>query len=318
MTQTILVTGGAGYLGGQFIRELAMEPAYKDATIRIYDNLMRRRFDGMMDLPAGLHYQFVEGDILDRLNLERAMAGVDKVVHLAGLVSTPFSFKDAEWMQQVNGLGTAAVVDTALEAKVTHLVFASSAAVYGPGGPFRESDKTKPMSPYANSVAKAETELRNGAQRGLATTIVRLGSLFGVAAGMGFEDVISRLSFLAGVRRTLVIHGDGEQIRPMIHVQDAARLLRLCLEQNRVQHTIVNGVTLNPSVKEIVEQLERLVPGLPIRYTDQDMLTRISYQVDGSRALELGFVPQFDLAGGLSEVLFHWRHFKPIPSIVEP
>ncbi len=302
----ILVTGGAGYIGSQLIRDLAEDARFADYTIRIYDNLRREHLCGLMDLPPNGRYEFIEGDILDRLNLKRAMRGVEAVVHLAAIVKTPLSFDHPEWTEQVNHWGSASVVDCALETGVSRLLYVSSASVYGPGGPFRETDTCHPVGPYAISKLKGEQEAIRANY-----TIVRLGTVFGNAPAMRFDGIANRLTYLAGVGRAMVVRGSGEQIRPLIHVRDGSAILRLCLADPQTIGETINCVTVNPSINRIARAVQALAPDIPIRYTDQDILTEISFRVEAAKLAGMGFQPQFNLEQGLEEMLSRWRGFQP-------
>ncbi|MCP4544788.1 MAG: NAD(P)-dependent oxidoreductase [Chloroflexi bacterium] len=303
----ILITGGAGYIGSQLARDLATDPRFSDHIIRIYDNLQRQHLCGLMDMPSDGRYEFIEGDILDRLNLERAMQGVRAVVHLAAVVKTPISFDHPEWTEQVNHWGTASVVDCALSADVTRFLYVSSASVYGPGGPFREIDVCRPVGPYAISKLKGESEAIRSR-----FAIVRLGTVFGNAPAMRFDGIANRLAYQVGVGRSMIIHGSGEQVRPLIHIRDASAVLRLCLADSRAKGKIINAVTMNPTINEIAHALQTIVPDAPIRYTDQDILTEISFHIDSTKLTELGFQPQFSLEQGLEKIVSRWRGFRPM------
>jgi UDP-glucose 4-epimerase len=301
----VVVTGGAGYIGSQLVRDMALDPQFADYTIRIYDNLQRQHFCGLMDLPADGRYEFIEGDILDRLNLGRAMRDAQIVVHLAAIVKTPLSFDHPEWTEQVNHWGTASVVDCALNARISRLLYVSSASVYGPGGPFRETDACRPIGPYAISKLKGEGEAIRSP-----FTIVRLGTVFGNAPAMRFDGIANRLAYLVGVGRPMVIYGSGEQIRPLVHIQDASTVLRRCMIDPKVEGEVINAVTINPSVNQIARTLQAIAPDASSRYTDQDILTEISFQVDSTKLIEMGFQPQFSLERGLREMLVRWRGFR--------
>lgn len=305
----ILVTGGAGYIGSRLIRDMVYNAQLHDVTIRIYDSLRYKQFNGLMDLPEDGRYEFIEGDILDRLNLQRAMQDTIAVVHLAAIVTTPLSFDHPEWTGQVNHWGTASVVECALRAGVKRLVYVSSASVYGPGGPFCETDRCRPIGPYAISKRRGEVEVLQGQARGLTTTIVRLGTTFGNAPAMRFDATANRFAFLVGVGRSMVIHGSGEQIRPLIHIRDASDVLLRCLTDPVFEGETINAVTLHPSVNDIAQTVQSIVPDATIYYTDQDILTELSFDLDSSKLHAMGFVPKYDLDYGLREMLARWKGF---------
>ncbi len=309
--EVILVTGGVGYIGSQLIRDLATDSHFSNCTVRIYDNLQRHHLYALLDLPQEGRYEFVEGDILDRLGLERAMQGVSAVIHLAAIVRTPLSFEHPEWTSQINHWGTASVVEAALNTRVPRLIYASSASVYGPGGPFQETDPCRPIGPYAISKRQGEEEVLQGGERGLAVTIIRLGTVFGNAPAMRFDASASRLAYQVGVGRPMVIRGSGEPIRPLIYVNDASAVLRLGLLNERTAGEIINAVTINPSINDIAHTLQSLVPAATIRYTDQDILTEVSFAVDSSKLLTFGFTPHFTLKQGLKVMLARWQGFVP-------
>ena len=262
-----------------------------------------------MDLPVAGRYEFIEGDILDRLNLQRAMQDAVAVIHLAAIVTTPLSFDHPEWTEQINHWGTAAVVDCMVCAGAPRLIYTSSASVYGPGGPFKETDPCRPIGPYAISKRKAEDEVRQGAERGLEAIIVRLGTTFGNAPAMRFDATANRFAYLAGVHRPMVIYGSGDQVRPLIHIRDASSVLRRCLAEPAFVGETINAATAHPSVNDIAEAVQRLMPEATVRYTDQDVLTEISFDVDVSKLESMGFTSAVSLEEGLKEVLARWQGF---------
>jgi nucleoside-diphosphate-sugar epimerase len=129
---------------------------------------------------------------------------------------------------------------------------------------------------------------------------------------MRFDAVAGRLAYLVGVKRPMVIHGSGNQSRPLIHIQDASATIRLCLTNSQTEGEIINAVTINTTANEIAEILQTLVPEATIRYTDQNILTEISYVVDSTKLMDMGFNPQFDLETGLKEMLTRWQGFQPM------
>lgn len=297
---TVLVTGGCGYLGSRLLRVLPR--AIPGGRIRILDNFQRGTQGALLDLPEEGAYEVHEGDLLDPGALRRALRGVDAVVHLAALVRTPMSFENPTWMQQVNYWGTAHLVEAALEAGVRRFVYPSTSAVYGPGGPFDETAPCRPLGPYASSKLRAESAVRAATDRGLGACILRLGMLYGLAPAMRFDGVVNRLLFLAGTGRALTVFGDGRQRRPVVHVDDAARAIVMALEGAFGQDTL-NLASGNPTVLELVEAIRAERPDAEVRFTEQDVLTHLSFEVLSSRARHLGWSPAVDHGAAVAAFL---------------
>jgi UDP-glucose 4-epimerase len=321
MSHTILVTGGAGYIGSRLIRDLAADPALADCTIRIYDNLQRETYVTLIDLPEGGRFQFVEGDILDNVGVRRALDGVWAVVHMAAIVRTPLSFGPPGWVEQVNHWGTANLIESAAAAGVQTLIYTSSAAVYGPmdavgGQPFREGDFCRPVGLYAESKLRAERHVRvANEQSQMMTAILRLGTVFGQAPAVRFDAVANRFAYLAGIHRPLTIYGTGDQVRSQLHVSDASSAIRFALRHaDQMAGRTYNVVGENVSVLGLVEAIRALRPGTGVRYTEQDVLTHLSFAIDGSQLNGLGWYPQVSLEVGLAEMLDHMRGFAPFSS----
>lgn len=311
----ILVTGAAGYLGSQLIRDLAVEAYGGARTIRLLDNLQRNGLAALMDLPEDGRYEFLEGDILDPLVVRQGLRGVAAVVHLAAVVRTPFSFEHSAWTEQVNHWGTARLVEQCLEAGARRFVLASSASVYGPGGPFLEDATCRPVGPYARSKLGAERAVLEAAGRGLEPTVLRLGTIFGDAPGIRFDSVMNRFAYLAGVGRPLTVYGSGDQVRPVVHVRDVCAAIRFCLDgHSEGVGSMFNVVGENASVTDFIEAVQRVRPDVRVTYTEQDVRTRLSLSLDGGRIERLGWRPRHTVAEGIAAVVARFRSLTTPPA----
>jgi UDP-glucose 4-epimerase len=286
------------------IRDLAAESGLASLKIRILDNMQEKNYRTLMNLPAKVAYQFIEGDILDPAVVAYALQGVDVVVHLAAVVKTPMSFENPTWVEQVNHWGTARLVESCLEAGVERFILASSAAVYGPGGPFSEADICRPFGAYAQSKYKAEHSVLSAIPRGLQPVVLRFGTIFGPAPTIRFDAVANRFAYLAGSGRPLVVFGRGDQIRPFIHVVDASASIRFSLRQmGKMNGQVYNIVGNNASVIDLVETVRIINPSVEVRYTEQDILTHLSIEVTNRKITEQGWQPKLSLEDGLGDLV---------------
>jgi UDP-glucose 4-epimerase len=307
MPSTLLITGGCGYLGSRLIRDIAHHFT-TPVTIRILDHVRHGQVRALMDLPAQATYELVDGDLLDPTILRAALEDVDAVIHLAAVVRTPLSYDNPAWLEQVNHWGTAQLVEACRAVGVQRLIFTSTTAVYGPEGPHDEDSPCRPQGPYAQSKLSAEKVIHAAQDRGLQPTILRLGTLFGLAPITRFDAVANRFAYLAGVRHPLTVYGDGSQRRPLVHVADAAAAI-IHLLQSPPDEITYNLVGVTTSVLDIVDAIHQTAPTAVVQFDDRDIRTHLSFIAGSAKLRDAGWEPQVTLTDGLAEII---RHFTAL------
>lgn len=304
---TILLTGACGYLGSSLIKELIEK--YPNKIIRILDNLQNQGYEALMNLPKA-EIEFIEGDILDAQTVEYVLENVELVIHMAAIVTTPMNFEHPTWVHQINHWASTQLAEVC-RANNIKFIYTSSTAVYGPGGPFVETNQCKPIGPYASSKRNAEKDIERAGERGLEYMILRLGSLFGKAPITRFDGVANRMTYLAGVGRALTVYGSGEQRRPVVHVTDASQAIIASIENFEIGKTY-NVVSDNPSVLEIVNILQAIKPDLTVRFTEQDVLNHLTFSVNSSLFQLTGWTPKIDLHDGLGDLLASFQNVSSL------
>ncbi|HYC69851.1 MAG TPA: NAD-dependent epimerase/dehydratase family protein [Opitutaceae bacterium] len=212
----ILITGGAGFIGSHLAEHFQGQ-----AAVRVLDNLRTGHRRNL----AGLDVEFIEGSILDRGLLARAMEGVDYVFHLAALVSVPESVSRPQECTELNVTGCVNVLEAAAEHGVRKVVLSSSAAVYGdnPEVPKRETMTPEPRSPYAVTKLVGEYYCQLFAEsRGLETAALRFFNVFGPRQDPkgAYAAAVPIFFQRALAHAPITIHGDGGQTRDFIYVKD--------------------------------------------------------------------------------------------------
>lgn len=212
----VLVTGGAGFIGSHIV-----EHFQGHAEIRVLDNLRsghRRNLDG-------LKCDFLEGSIMDRPLVRKAMEGVDYVFHLAAMISVPESMQKPVECTEINTIGTLIVLEEAERAGVKKMTFSTSAAIYGdnPATPKVETMFPEPKSPYAVSKLDGEYYCGMFTREGrLETACLRYFNVFGPRQDPKSQYAAAVPIFVDKAVRNdpITIYGDGEQTRDFIFVKD--------------------------------------------------------------------------------------------------
>lgn len=297
----VLVTGGAGYVGSALVRRLAALDAV--AEITVYDDLSAGRYETFLGAPvAGAPVRFVRASILDTRRLAEVVSGVDVVVHLAAQVATPFGNLDPHFFEQTNHWGTAEVAYAVERAGVTRLVYVSSAAVYGntQGAERTDADPAAPETHYALSKLRGEAHVLR-LQGATQVAVVRLGNVFGVAPGMRFEAGINKIAFDAVHQARVQIFGQGSQVRPVVHLDNAcAGLAALAVED--LPGTRLCLVDRNLTVLEVRDALADAVPGLETIFVSQHMEMRSLRVAPSAFFVGRGWARAPDLGAEIREV----------------
>ncbi|WP_243758105.1 NAD-dependent epimerase/dehydratase family protein [Allobranchiibius sp. GilTou38] len=258
---TILVTGGAGFIGSNFTRA-ALAAGH---TVRVLDDLST----GLRDNLGDIHAEVVIGSLTDPEVLAGAVAGVEHIVHLGAIGSVPSSVRDPVRCNEVNVTGTVGLIEAARAAGVRHVVFFSSSAVYGanPATPIGERDWVRPMSPYGVSKLSGEQYLLAAQQSyGLQTLVFRPFNVYGPGqrADHTYAAVIPAFLDATLAGRPLRIEGDGEQTRDFLFVATVCRVLLAAVERGVWHPEPVNlAYSTQTSINDLVSAVGRAAGAYP-------------------------------------------------------
>lgn len=296
--KTVLITGGAGYIGTALVDALAASG--QPLEVIVYDNLSRGQRDFFLGprLPDNLSLRFVQGDILDTRRLKAALSGVDAVVHLAARVLTPFAHGDPHLYEQVNHWGSAEL-SYLLEDHPAHLIALSSTSVYGGGaGAVGVGSPTRPRTWYGTSKLRGEQMVsRLGDQ--MPVHVLRCGNVYGYSRSMRFDAVINRFAFEAHHAGQISIHGDGGQGRAFIHVDHVAAVLSSLVLGDGLPGGTYDLIDRNLSILEIAEGLREVIPELEMIFIEQDMPRRNLLVKPDYRIMDRGYFQQRPFVGEL-------------------
>ncbi len=256
MLDNVLITGGAGFIGSNFVRYLNEHSP--TTHIRVFDDLS----SGLISNLQGAQCEFIEGTLLDKLALGGATKGVDSVVHLGAIGSVPRSVAFPEPSHDANATGTLNVLEAARENGVSHVVVASSSSVYGsnPSLPKNELDWTRPLSPYAASKLATEAyALAYGFSYGMQTLALRFFNVYGPRqrADHDYAAVIPRFiqAALSGI--PLTIYGDGNNSRDFTFVESVCEaLFDACMRQVHHPQPVNLAFGTNTTLLRLIEILE--------------------------------------------------------------
>jgi dTDP-glucose 4,6-dehydratase len=298
----LLVTGGAGFIGSEFVRMTLRE--HPGDRVTVLDKLTYagnpRNLDPVRDDPG---FRFVHGDIVDAALVNELTAGVDVILNFAAESHVDRSLEAPGQFIQTDVYGTFVLLEAARAAGHERFLQVSTDEVYGdvPVGWSREDDPLRPRSPY--SASKAGAELLIGAYRAsFAMPVVTTRSCNTYGPYQYPEKIVPLFITNAIEERPLPLYGDGTAVRDYLHVEDHCRGIDVALrhggpsaDYNIGTGSEIDGVTVADTVLRLLDR----PPSLRQFVRDRPGHDR-RYAVDSSRLRALGWEPRVEFESGMA------------------
>ncbi len=269
---SILITGGSGYIGESLFSELNRINC--DSRIINYDNLSRKNYSFFINNKfESLNAKFEHGDLLDTKRLLELMKNVDTVIHLAGLVTTPYADHTPHLFEQNNHWGTSSLMTAIERSNIKRVIFLSTATVYGNlAHPVDEQAMPQPETFYCVSKYQAEKQLQR-IEENCEVFILRSGNVYGYNTSMRMDAFINKFMFEAHYFNKIRITGAGNQYRPVIHVDKLAFVLAALVDE-KIQPGTYNVAQHNFSINDVAKAIQSIYPKLDMVYSSQNMPMR--------------------------------------------
>lgn len=297
----IVITGALGHIGSRLVRELPL--VVPDLDMVLIDNLATQRFPSLFDLPGPSRCHFLEGDVTE-MDLDPVFDGADAIIHLAAITDATSSFGRKDEVEHVNLTATGRVAAAAAKTGAA-LLFPSSTSVYGSQTEIVDEncrdDELKPQSPYAETKLREEALLAElGETSGLRFAACRFGTIFGTSPGMRFHTAVNKFCWQAVMGQKLTVWRTAyDQKRPYLDLADAVSAVAFFLEGDGFDGRVYNVVTVNATVRQVVDIIRGFVPDLDVGFVDERIMNQLSYEVLNTRLDQAGFAPAGDLEKGI-------------------
>ncbi|MGI4828787.1 MAG: GDP-mannose 4,6-dehydratase [Janthinobacterium lividum] len=333
--KTVLITGGAGFIGCNLAHRLLEET---DARVRVFDNLSRRGVEHnlawLQSLRNAKRLEVIKGDIRDARAVTEAMRDVSEVYHLAAQVAVTTSIDDPHTDFEINALGTLRVLEAArLSSRKPFLLFTSTNKVYGSlervpvqaaatryqfASPscqgVNEEENLDFHSPYGCSKGTADQYVRDYARiYGLPTVVFRMSCIAGPRQ-FGNEDQgwVAHFLYSALAGLPVTVYGDGRQVRDVLHVTDLVEAMLAARDHRRTTrgqiYNLGGGLSRSTSVVEMLRSIEgTLGRPLNLRYAEVRPGDQPLYISDtGKIERHTGWQPRRSLADTLGNIRTFW------------
>ena len=319
----VLVTGGAGFIGSNLCQALLD----KNNKVTCLDNFETGKKANIADFESHKNFRLIEGDIRNIADCEKAVKGIDYVLHQAALGSVPRSINDPITSNDVNISGFLNMLVASRDAGIKRFVYAASSSTYGDSEsmPKVEDIIGKPLSPYA--ITKYVNELYAdifSKTYGLETIGLRYFNVFGRKQDPNgaYAAVIPKFVSMLMSGESPVINGDGNYSRDFTYIDNViqANLLSLVTQKKEAINTIYNVAfgdrnTLNDLVgylKEYLSEFDATISNIEIEYGPNRVGDIPHSHASVLKAKNnLNYAPQFSLQQGLKEaVKWYWKNLK--------
>lgn len=308
----VLVTGGAGFIGSNFIRYYLQKHPHVN-LINLDALTYCGNLDNLKDIADNPHYRFVEGDICDRETVEKNMQNMDVVFHFAAESHVDNSIKDPYVFTRTNVLGTHVLLEAAKKMRVKRFVHISTDEVYGSimHGSFKETDPLEPNSPYAASKAGAELLVRGFfVTFGLPVIVTRSSNNFGPYQYPEKMIPLFVTNLLEG--KKVPLYGDGMNVRDWLYVLDNCEAIDFVATNGKIGEVYNIGGGNELSNYELTRLL------LHLTNKDESFIEKVPdrlahdrrYSLDSQKIRQLGWQPTFHFTDALQGTVAWYKHHE--------
>ena len=306
----IVVTGALGHIGSALIREPRLVEAATELIL--VDDFSTQRYASLFDLPPGTKYTLLRGDVESVVTPE-ALAGVSAVIHLAAIAEPSTGITDPNWLTTHN-LGSTRHVAEACASAGVPLVFPSSTSVYaGTTEVVNESSLAdNPQSPYAQCKLQEESLILDLVEDGLRAAVFRFGTIFGTSPGMRFHTAVNKFCWQAACGEDIEVWSTAlDQRRPYLALSDATRLLARTALEGIFPGKVINAVSCNITVRDVLEAIEKCGYSLDVRLVSSPLMTSTSFETSTELAQSLGFEFDGQLLSAVQDTLTRLGRLGP-------
>lgn len=306
----LLVTGGAGFIGSNFIRYwLSNYP--EDDIINLDLLTYAGHKESLADISSNPHYQFVQGNICDPVLVDDLMSKVEVIVHFAAESHVDRSIKDPSIFVKTNVLGTQVLLDSALKHQIKRFHHVSTDEVFGAlsletTDKFSESTSYNPHSPYSASKAGSDHLVRSYADTyGLSISITNCSNNFGPYQDP--EKFLPRMITNLLDDKKIPIYGDGKYIRDWLYVEDHCKAIDMAITKGAAGETYcVGGMTDSVNNLQLAQKVLQILgkDNSSIEFVKDRPGHDRRYAVDWTKINhDLGWKPQNDFDTWLKETI---------------
>lgn len=298
---TVLVTGGAGYVGSVLVPKLLQQ----GHQVRVLDLFLFG--DDVLDgVKTDPRLDLIKGDLRDRKVLERAIPGCDAIIHLACISNDPSFELDPALGKSINYDCFFDLVELAKKHRVRRFVYASSSSVYGIKAEPNVTEELSldPLTDYSKYKALCEQVLLKERCPGFVPLIIRPATICGYSPRLRLDLSVNILTNLAYHNRRITVFG-GEQMRPNLHIEDMADLYLWTLRwpEHRIDGKIYNAGFQNMRIREIAHLVrDEVGPDVKIVTTPTD--DHRSYHISSEKInRELGWLPRHTVQDAIRDLV---------------
>ena len=303
----ILITGGAGYLGSVFTRNLL-----KNHEVIVYDNLMYNQ-TSLVDLSNNPNFTFHYGDVREWSKLKYLVEQVDIVIPLAALVGFPLCEKDKDLATSINTTQIQNIVDVLSDDQM--ILYPNTNSGYGTRGDgmVDETNELTPISHYGQTKCEAEDYIINESN-GIS---FRLATVFGVSSRMRTDLLVNDFVYKLLTDRYITLF-EHKFVRNFIHIQDVSRAFEYMIDNYYTFNNEIFNLGLsdeNITKKQLVEKIQSHIPDTSVNYSDYYVdPDKRDYIVSNEKIEEAGWKPIFTLDDGIKELIQSYKMIVPTQS----